>query len=295
MGLTRVAIVRPVFILMVITAMVVLGLVSFSRLNAELYPPIDTPVVTVVTGYPGAGPADVERLVTKPIEDAVAGLANVKTLTSSSAEGRSQIVITFTDAADINIAATDVERRVSAIRAELPADADPPTVLKLDIGQLPVLYLAYSGGLPLDRLYDLAEDEIKPRLETRNGVASVDLSGGLQREIQVQIEPNRLRAYNVTVDQISQALSRENQGLPGGSVERGREQQNLRVWGLFQSPAELRNLPVLTTPAGVVYLGDVAEIEDTYKRVTSRTFLNGQEAVSLTITKQSGANEIETV
>jgi HAE1 family hydrophobic/amphiphilic exporter-1 len=295
MGLTRVAISRPVFILMVFSALIVLGLFAYSRLNAELYPNINTPVVTVLTTYPGAAPEDVERLITRPIEDAVAGIANIDVITSSSAEGRSLVTITFTDAANVDIAATDVERRISAIRAQLPADADPPSVLKIDPSQLPVLYIALTGDLPLDRLYQLAKDQIKPRLETQYGVASVDLAGGLEREIQVQVNPVRLRAYGLTVDQVAQALARENQGVPGGSIDRGPQQLTLRLYGLFQSPAELRELTVASIATGVIRLGDVAEVVDTYKRVTSRTYLNGREAVTLTVTKQSGANEIATV
>lgn len=295
MGLTRIAISRPVFMLMVISALVILGLVSFSRLNAELYPSINTPAVTVLTTYSGASPEDVERLITKPLEDAVAGLANIDSITSYSSEGRSQITIMFTDAANVDIAANDVERRVSAVRALLPPDADAPSVLKIDPTQLPVLYLGLSGDLPPDRLYEIAKDDLKPRLETRAGVASVDITGGLQREIQVQINPARLRAYNLTVDQLAAALARENQGIPGGTIDRGRQQLNLRLYGLFQSPAELRDLTVATTPAGPVRLGDVAEVVDTHKRVTSRTFVNGREAVGLTVTKQSGANELRTV
>ncbi|HZR99250.1 MAG TPA: efflux RND transporter permease subunit [Chloroflexota bacterium] len=295
MGLTRVAITRPVFILMVISAMVILGLVSFTRLNAELYPNINTPVVTVLTTYSGAAPEDVERLITKPIEDAVAGIANIDNIQSFSSEGRSQVTITFTDAANVDLAASDVDRRVSAIRSTLPQDADAPSVLKVDPSQLPVLYLALTGSQPLDHMFLIAKDDVKPRLETLPGVASVAITGGLEREIQVQINPARLRAYGLTVDQVAQALARENQGVPGGSVERGRQQTNLRLYGLFQTAAELRDLTVASTGNGVVRLGDVAEVLDTYKRVTSRTFLNGREAVSLTVTKQSGANEIATV
>jgi hydrophobic/amphiphilic exporter-1 (mainly G- bacteria), HAE1 family len=295
LGLTRVAITRPVFILMVISAMVILGLVSFSRLNAELYPSINTPVVTVLTTYSGAAPEDVERLITKPIEDAVAGIANIDNIQSFSSEGRSQVTITFTDAGNVDLAASDVDRRVSGIRATLPQDADSPSVLKVDPSQLPVLYLALTGSQSLDRMFLLAKDDITPRLETLPGVASVAITGGLEREIQVQVNPARLRAYDLTVDQVAQALARENQGVPGGSIERGRQQTNLRLYGLFQSAADLRELNVASTTSGAVRLGDVAEVLDTYKRVTSRTFLNGHEAVSLTVTKQSGANEIATV
>jgi HAE1 family hydrophobic/amphiphilic exporter-1 len=295
MGLTRVAITRPVFILMVISAMVVLGLVSFTRLNAELFPNINVPVVTVTTTYAGASPDDVDRLITQPIQDAVAGIANVDVLQSSSAEGRSQVTITFTDNADVDTAAIDVQRRVGAIAGQMPADADTPSVLKIDPSQSPVMFLTFSGGLPLDQLFQFAKDRIKPRLESQSGVASVAINGGLEREIQIQVDPARLRAYNLTIDQVSQALARENQGLPSGSIDRGRERMTLRVYGLFQSTDEIRDL-LITGPSGsTVRLADVAIVVDTFKRPTSRTFANGQEAVSVTVSKQSGSNEIAAV
>jgi HAE1 family hydrophobic/amphiphilic exporter-1 len=295
MGLTRVAIERPVFILMVFAAIIVLGLVAFTRLNAELYPRVNTPVVTIITIYSGASPEDVERLITKPLEDAVAGIADLDYIQSSSTEGVSTIIVTFTDAANPDLAASDVERRVSAVRGQLPQDANQPSVLKVDIQSLPVLYLAMTGDLPLDRLFQLADDLVKPRLETQPGVGQVSIQGGLQREIQVQFDPVRLRAYGLTVDQVAQAIARENQGVPGGSVERGRQQMNYRLYGLFQSAAELRELTVASLPSGVIRLGDVAEVVDTFKRQDTRAFLNGKEAVAITVTKQSTANEIATV
>ena len=295
MGLTRVAIVRPVFILMVISAMVILGLVSFTRLNAELFPSINVPVVSVSTTYTGASPDDVDRLVTKPLQDAIAGIANVDVLQSSSSEGRSQITITFLDSADVDTAAIDVQRRVGAVANQLPADADTPSILKFDPGLQPVLFLAVNADMPLDRVFQLVNDKVKPRLESQNGVASVTISGGLQREVQIQVDPNRLRAYGLTIDQVSQALARENQGQPSGSIDRGRERISLRVYGLFQSVDEIREVQVAGPTGANIRLGDVAQVIDTFKKSTSRTWLNGQEAVSMTITKQSGSNEIATV
>jgi HAE1 family hydrophobic/amphiphilic exporter-1 len=295
MGLTRVAITRPVFILMVISAMVILGLVSFSRLNAELFPSISFPVVTVVTTYSGASPDDIDRLVTQPLQDAIAGIANVDVLQSSSTEGRSQITITFLDSADVDTAAIDVQRRVGAVVNQLPADADTPSVLKLDPGLQPVLFLGFNGNMSLDQLFQLADDKVKPRLESQNGVASVAISGGLQREIQIQVDPNRLRAYGLTIDQVQQALARENQGQPSGSIDRGRQRINLRVYGLFQSVDEIREVQIAGPTGANIRLADVATVVDTFKKQTSRTWLNGQEAISLTVTKQSGSNEIATV
>jgi HAE1 family hydrophobic/amphiphilic exporter-1 len=293
-GLTRVAVARPVFMLMVISAMVILGLVSYTRLNQELFPSINIPIVTVLTAYPGAGADDVERLVTRPVEDAVSGIANVDVVSSSSREGLSTVTITFTDAANLDTAATDVERRVGTIRGALPADAAASSVLKVDTAALPVLSLALTGEAPASRLYDIAANQVKPRLETRGGVASVGVAGGLQREVQVQVDPDRLRAFGLTLDQVAAALPRENQGVPGGSLEQGRAQTSLRLYGLVQSVEELRDL-VVVGGGRTVRLRDVADVVDGYKRVTSRTFLNGREAIGLTVTKQSSANELSTV
>jgi HAE1 family hydrophobic/amphiphilic exporter-1 len=280
MGLTRVAIARPVFMLMVISAMVILGLVSFFRLNQELYPSINIPIVSVVTSYAGAGPEDVERLVTQPVEDTVSGIANVDVVSSTSREGLSQVTVTFTDAADLNSAAVDVERRVGAIRSALPADAQSPSVLKLDTAAIPVLSMALTGDAPAARLFQIATDEIKPRLETRNGVASVDVQGGLQREVQVRVDPARLKAYGLTLDQVNQALTRENQGVPGGTIEQGSSQTNLRLYGLFQSVDQLRDL-VVAGGGRNVRLRDVADVVDTYRRITTRSYLNGHEAIGI--------------
>jgi HAE1 family hydrophobic/amphiphilic exporter-1 len=293
-GLTRVAVARPVFMLMVISAMVILGLVSYTRLNQELFPTINIPVVTVLTTYPGAGPDDVERLVSQPIEDAVAGIANVDVVSSSSREGLSTVTITYTDAANHDSASTDVERRVGAIRGTLPADAGAPSVLKVDTGAFPVLSLALTGDAPASRLYDIAVNQVKPRLETRAGVASVGIAGGVQREIQVEVDPDKLRAFGLTLDQVSAALPRENQGVPAGSIEQGRSSTSLRLYGLVQSVDELREM-VVVGGGRTVRLRDVANVVDGYKKVTSRTFLNGREAVALTVTKQSSANELSTV
>jgi HAE1 family hydrophobic/amphiphilic exporter-1 len=216
-------------------------------------------------------------------------------LQSSSTEGRSQITITFLDSADVDTAAIDVQRRVGAVVNQLPPDADTPSVLKLDPGLQPVLFLGLNGNVSLDQLFQLADEKIKPRLESQNGVASVTISGGLQREIQIQVDPNRLRAYGLTIDQVSQALARENQGQPSGSIDRGRERINLRVYGLFQSVDEIKEVQIAGPSGANIRLGEVAQVVDTFKKQTSRTWLNGQEAISMTITKQSGSNEIATV
>ena len=294
MGLTRVALSRPLFILMVILGMVIMGAVSYTRLGVELFPNLNNPVVTVVTAYPGAAPEDVERLVTKPIEDAVAGLNHVDVLTSSSTEGRSTVTIQFTDKANADVAATDVERRVSGIRAALPSEALAPSVLKLDLNQQAILSLTLSGNRPLDQLYTLADDAIKPRLEAADGVGSVSIAGGLQREIQVKADPAKLRAYGVSLDQVQAALARENVSLPGGSLDRDEQQINVRLSGLLRNLDELNGLVITQSVNGAVYLRDIATVEDTFKHAATLNRLNGANTVTLNITKQASANEVST-
>lgn len=294
MSLTSVAVRRPLFILMVILAGVIMGWVSYTRLNVELFPSLNNPVVTIVTSYPGASPDDVERLVTKPIEDSVTGIANVDVVSASSTEGRSIVTVVFTDKANSDIAATDVERRVSAIRALLPSDAISPSVSKIDPNQQAIQALTLAGNRPLDQLYALAKETVKPRLEAASGVASVTIAGGLEREIQVKFDPDRLRSYGLSLDQIQSALARENVSLPGGSIDRGNEQVNVRLTGLFQNVNEVRNLVLSQGPNGTVTLGQVAQVDDAFKRVSTYGRLNGQNTVTLSVTKQASANEVTT-
>jgi HAE1 family hydrophobic/amphiphilic exporter-1 len=294
MGLTRLAINRPLFIVMVILAMVIMGAISYTRLNVELFPNINNPVVTVITGYPGAAPEDVERLVTKPIEDAVTGIANVDVVSASSTEGRSTVTITFTDKANADIAATDVERRVSSIRATLPSDVISPSVLKLDVNQQAIQAISLAGNRPLDQLFQFGEDVVKPRLEAAEGVGSVNISGGLERELKVKVDPDRLRSFGLSLDQLQAALARENLSLPGGSIDRGATQYNVRMSALFQSPDELSGLIISQGPSGTVLLRDVATIEDGFKRVATYTRLNGENTVTFSVIKQASANEVRT-
>jgi hydrophobic/amphiphilic exporter-1 (mainly G- bacteria), HAE1 family len=294
MSLTRVAISRPVFILMVILGLVMMGALSYSRLGVELFPSLNVPVVTVSTGYPGATPEDVERLVTKPIEDAVTGINQVDYVASSSSEGRSTVTIVFTDRANTDLAATDVERRISAIRATLPSDVLPPSVLKQDPNAQPIMFLSLAGNRPLDQLFVLAKETVKPRLEAADGVAAATISGGLEREIQVKLLPERLRGFGLSLDQVQAALGRENVSLPGGSIDRERQQINVRVSGPFGTVADLKELIISQGPNGTITLKDIASVEDTFKKINVINRLNGNNTVTLAITRLATANEVRT-
>jgi hydrophobic/amphiphilic exporter-1 (mainly G- bacteria), HAE1 family len=294
MGLTRLAIRRPLTILMFIVALILLGGVAYSRLRQDRFPTISFPAVFVRIQYPGASPTDVEELVTKPVEDALSGLSGLDTITSTSSEGSASINIRFVDDADVNQASLDVERRLAAVRGSLPSDIGEPSVIKADSDAAPVMNLAVSSGQrSLADIYQLANDTILPRLQSVDGVADVEIQGGLQREIEVKVDPDRLDAYGLSYQTIEDTLSHENVNLPGGNIKEGQHAEDVRAVGQLQTVDDLRNLIVETASVGVVKLGDVATVVDGYKDQTRLQRFNGQDAVGLTITKQSDANGVQ--
>ncbi|MEA2640487.1 MAG: hydrophobic/amphiphilic exporter (mainly bacteria), family, partial [Chloroflexota bacterium] len=293
MWLTRISIRRPLFMLMVISAILVIGVVSWSRLGVDLFPALDYPIVTISTVYPGASPDAVDTLVTKKIEDAVAGMNNIDYIQSSSYEGVSSIVMVFKDGAPKDTA-VDVERRVNQIRPSLPTDAKDPSIGKFDPNAQATLELALGGSRDLGQLQRLAEDTVQKRLEAASGVAQVTLIGGLEREIQVQVDQDKLQARGLSILQVNQALATDNLNVPAGSItERGKD-WTVRLNNQAQTPAELNNVLIGTTPSGPIYLRDVAQVVDTYKQVKNVQRANGRSAVGISILKQASANTIST-
>jgi HAE1 family hydrophobic/amphiphilic exporter-1 len=293
MWLTSTAIKRPLFMLMVIGALLVVGLVSWTKLGVDLLPALDFPIVVVTTNYPGASPDAVDTLVTKPVEDAVATINNIDYIQSTSVEGVSSVVIFFTDKAAKD-SSIDVERRVSALRGTLPTDAKDPSVGKYDPNAQPILLLTMSGNRDLGALQRLGEDKVQKRLEATDGVAQVALVGGLVREIQVQVDQQRLQARGLSILQVNQALSADNVNVPAGNITQQGRDWTVRLDNQAQTPAELNNVLVASTPTGPVYLKDVATVVDTYKKVSTVQRTNGQSAVGITILKQSAANTVAT-
>ncbi|MBI4491328.1 MAG: efflux RND transporter permease subunit [Chloroflexi bacterium] len=294
MWLTSISIKRPLFILMVISGLLVIGLVSWSRMPVDLWPALDFPVVSVTTVYPGAGPEAIDTLVTRKVEDALAGMNDLDYVVSSSFEGVSSVTLVFTEKAGKD-SAIDVERRVNAIRNQLPADIRPPTIGKFDPNAQPILSLAVSGNRDLGQLQRLAEDKIQKRLEATSGVGQVSLIGGLEREIQVQVDQRKLQARGLSILQLNQALAADNLNVPAGNITQRGKDWTVRLSNQAQTPAELNEVLVASTPSGPVYLRDVATVVDTYKKVGRVQRSNGQPALGITIVKQASANTIQTV
>lgn len=297
MWLTSVSIRRPIFIIMFVLALIVLGWQSRSKMPQELNPKIDFPYVTVLTTYPGAGPNEIETLVSEPIEEAVGSVGNVREVSSSSQDGVSTVVMEFELGTDLNAAAADVRDKVSAIRSSLPDDIDEPTILKMDIAAEPVMTIGLAGPISPKEMRILADDVIKPRLSKVGGVASVNAVGGEEREIAVAVDKARMEAYGISLSQILAAIKGANLNLPAGSIKEGARDYSIRTVGEFKSADELAdvrlNVPGRNnTPDSVIRLGDVAKIEDTVAEAERLSRINGEPSVVLTIQKQSDANTV---
>ena len=296
MWLTDVSIRRPVFIIMFILALVILGLNGRRRMPAELYPKIDFPYISVITTYPGAGPPEIETLISEPIEESVGSVADIKELRSTSQDGVSVVGIEFNLGTDINAAAADVRDKLASIRGELPRDIDPPVVYKADVSALPTITLSMSGRLPAKEMRIFADDVVKDRLSRVKGVAAVSVSGGQLREVQVRVDKDRLQAYGIPINEIVAAVSGANMNLPSGSVEEGLKEYAVRTVGEFTSADQIENLRIHVggeKSGAVVRLGDIARVRDTVEEPTGHTRLNGKESVIIAVQKQSDANTVD--
>ncbi|TVR50304.1 MAG: efflux RND transporter permease subunit [Gemmatimonadales bacterium] len=293
--LPRLAVQRPVLATMLIVVFVVLGAFSFFQLRVDLFPDVEFPVVTVTTVYPGAGPEEVATQVTELIEDAVSNIANLDELTSFSRDNLSIVILQFELEVDADLAAIDVKDQVDAIRAQLPSDAEAPVVQKFDIDAFPVMQVALSGPQGADRLFDLADDQLRERLSRVAGVADVSVVGGRTREVEVTVFPHRLEAFELSVQDVVDLIRAENLVVPGGRVEDGTRTTSVRVTGEYREVRELEELRLFLADGNVLRLGEVAQVEDGYGDRTQLARSQGESAVSISIQKQADANTVTTV
>lgn len=295
MKLTEISIKRPVFATVVILALVVLGAVSYLSLDLDQYPNIEIPVVAVNVLYPGASPEQVETKVTQEVEEAVGKVAGVDHIMSTVSEGVSTTVIQFTMETNADAAAQSVRDQIGSLQANLPDEAKTPTVLRFDPDDTPIMSIALTGNLSQRELTVLAEDLITDRLQAINGVASVDVKGGLDREIQIQLDNNKMSAYGLTIPEVLTSLKSENIDSPGGKVTNGQQETDLRAVGKITSPAEFLNIPVGTRGGVQLYLKNIAAVTDTTEDVATITKVNDTTALGIDIMKQSGSNTVKTV
>lgn len=298
MSIPRLAIQRPVGVAMLVVALVFLGALSASRLPVDLLPDIAYPKLVVYTSYPDVAPAEVERFVTEPVEQQVATVPGVERVESMTREGASLVVLRFAWGTDMDFAALNVREKIDALRDVLPERAARPVVLRTDPRSEPIMAISVAGDISLWDLKELAETVFRRRLEQIDGVAEAGVTGGLEREIQVDVDRTRMESYGITLQQIEAALQGANASAPSGTIRRGRYRYALRTIGELQSVSEIGSVliaqqaPGSTRPDGRVLLRDVATVTDGFRERESLARYNGAEAVGLLIYKESGANTV---
>ncbi len=292
MKLADTSIERPVFATMMILALIVLGLFSFMKLNIDQFPDIDFPYVTVTSVLPGAGPEQMETDVTKKIEDAVNTIGGIDHITSISREGVSFVIVQFKLEIDGRQAAQEVREKIAAVRADLPTDLEDPVVQRIDPASMPMFTLTVSGPRSDKEITTFTKNVIRKRLENVPGVGRVDLVGGAEREIQIAVDATRLEAYNLSINDVIQAVASSNVEVPAGNLTQGPRQLLLRTMGKYTNVNDFNRVIVATPGGKPVYLSDVAQVVDGVKEQTSLTRVNGKGAVGLSILKQSGSNTV---
>ncbi|MBC7568067.1 MAG: efflux RND transporter permease subunit, partial [Pedobacter sp.] len=294
MKITDISIKRPSLVIVVFTALTLLGLLSYFSLGYELLPKFSNNVVSIATIYPGASPNEVENTVTKKIEDAVSSMENIKKINSVSFESLSTVTIALTDKANIDISLNDAQRKVNAILANLPEDVKTPSLTKFSLDDLPVITMSASANMDDITFYDLIDKRIAPVISRVSGIAQVNLVGGSEREIQVSLDADKLQGYSLSVPQVQQMILSSNLDFPTGSVKTQKQDVLIRLSGKYRSIDELRNLVLTTSKAGAqIRLGDVADVQDTKKETEKLARINRQGAIAIQIIKQSDANAVE--
>src|SRR5436190_3601730 len=290
--LAEICVKRPVFATMLVMSLVVVGAFSFFSLGVDLFPKIDFPTITVTVQNPGASPQEIETDITDKVEEAVNTISGIDELRSTSFEGITQVFVQFVLEKDVNVAAQEVENRVQTVIPNLPETADQPTVQTLDSDAAPVLRVVVSAPQALREVTETAKHQIKERIESVNGVGQITIIGGQERQINVWVDPDKLRSYNVTPAEVSNALKIQNQEFPSGRLDEGQKETSVRTVGKIQKPAQFDDVVVATRGNYQVKVKDLGYTEDGGEEIRSEARLNGEPAVTMIVSKQSGQNTV---
>lgn len=293
MSLADLSIKRPVFITAIVTILIVVGVIAFKRMAVDMFPDVTFPIVTVTTIYPGAGPEEVETLVSKIYEEEMSTVTGIKTLRSTNAEGVSTVIAEFTLETDIKYAEQQIRDKVTSAKRKLPTDIEEPIIRRLDPADQPILIISLSADLPEAKLYDIAENQVKPKLEQLNQVGLVEIIGGRKREIHVELDRNKLKLHEASATSVSNRISSAGQNIPAGKVEGSKQETVVRTLGQFQSIKDIESVVVSFLGNDVpVTVSQVGRVVDTVEDQKSKAFINGEKSVFLMLYRQSGANTI---
>ncbi len=287
------AVKRPIMTTLCFVAVVIIGMFSLRSLPIDLYPDIETNTLMVMTTYQGASAQDIEQNVTRPLENVLNSVSNLKHITSKSRENISVITLEFEYGEDIDVLTNDVRDKLDLVSSMLPDEVENPTIFKFSTDMIPIILLSVQADESMPGLYKILDDAVANPLARVNGVGSVSISGAPEREIHIYVDPGRLEAYNLSVEQISQVIAAENRNIPGGTFDIGSETYALRVQGEFDSADQMANLVVGSYNGANIYLRDVARIDDSLEERAQETYNNGRRGAMIVIQKQSGANSVE--
>ncbi|MDE6702712.1 MAG: efflux RND transporter permease subunit [Muribaculaceae bacterium] len=293
MSLYGSAVKRPIMTTLCFVAVVILGLFSLSTLPIDLYPDIDTNTLMVMTTYQGASAQDIEQNVTRPLENVLNSVNDLKHITSKSRENISVITLEFEYGKDIDVLTNDVRDKLDLVSSALPDDAETPIIFKFSSDMIPILLLSVQADESMPGLYKILDEAVANPLARVNGVGSVSISGAPKREIHIYVDPVRLEAYNLTIEQIASVVAAENRNIPGGAFDIGSDTYSLRVQGEFTSSDQMRDIVVGSRDGKNIFLRDVARIDDSLEERAQQTFNNGLKGAMIVIQKQSGANSVE--
>ncbi|HEY0073065.1 MAG TPA: efflux RND transporter permease subunit, partial [Abditibacteriaceae bacterium] len=296
MNFAKFAVTRPVAVTMRIAALVLMGAVSFTRLPVDLLPEITIPTVAVNVAWPNVAPEEIETQITRPLERAVSSVPGLYEVSSSSQEGSASVRVQFQYGTDMAEAAADVLQQVQRARREFPSDPtlESPVVFKFDPSQLPILIYGVSGEKDPIKLRTMLDNQIAPLIESANGVSGVAVSGGAEKAIMVEVDPERLRAHNLSLQDVSDRIVEENLNVPAGIAQQSQTEYTIRSFGLFRSVEEISQIPIGIYNGQSVMLGQVAKVRDASEERRLYTRLNGEPSAGLIVSKQNGANTVST-
>jgi len=284
---------RPVTTILIFVALIVIGLYSLVKLPVDLYPEIELPFVTVMTTYPGASASDIESNITRPLEDVLNSVSNLKELTSTSSDGISVIFLNFEYGSNLDEAMNDIRSNLNFVTSFLPEDAEDPTIIKFNSSMMPIIFYAITAKESYAGLEKILDEKIVNPLNRIEGIGSVALTGVPGRRIYVDVDPRKMEAYNLTVEQIGNVLRSENINLPAGYLEMGQTDYPLRIQGEFPESDVLKNIVISNFNGSAVYLRDIAEVRDTIRDSKLDTKINGAKGMGLFVQKQSGGNTVQ--
>lgn len=293
MILSKTSVKHPIGVTMITLMVVIFGFVSLYKLPIDLMPDMTFPMISVSASYENASPTEIETLITRPIEQAIAAVSGVEEIESSSSEGKSSVRISFAWGTNLDAATNDVRDRIDRIIKRLPDDIDRPQIRKFDSNATPIIVIGAASKLDPVKMLDLIENQVKYRIERIDGVASLDVMGGNQREIQVRLDINKLKALKISPEKIVSRIKAENINLPAGMIESGNYELRLRTPGEFETVEQIARLVVADSNGQVIRLSDVAEVADHWEKKRSIVRINGQPGVRMSVSKQSGANTVQ--